>query len=70
MKKNATFVKAKGRAEIGATRRGKGMKIMAIVESPWLAAIGKHACGHPARSPPGAAAFDFYMISYAKTASR
>ena len=32
MKKNATFVKAKGRAEIGATRRGKGMKIMAIVD--------------------------------------
>jgi len=33
MKKNAhrrDVVKAKGRAEIGATKRGKGMKIMAI----------------------------------------
>src|SRR5262249_20237351 len=24
--------------------------------SPWIVAIGKHACGHPARSPPGATA--------------
>src|SRR5215471_7942055 len=22
--------------------------------SPWIAAIGKHACGQPSRSPPGA----------------
>ena len=70
MKKNATFVKVQGSRRDWGKRRGKVMKIMAIVESPWLAAIGKHACGHPARSPPGAAAFDFYMISCAETASR
>jgi len=53
---DATFVMAKGGgAEIGATKRGKGMKIMANVDSPWIAAIGKHACGQPSRSPPGAA---------------
>src|SRR5208283_1774381 len=52
---DATFVMAKGGgAEIGTTKRGKGLKIMAI-GSPWIAALGQHACGKPSRSPPGPA---------------
>src|SRR5262249_56844614 len=47
---HATFVMAKGGgAEIGATKRGKDEN------SPWISAIGKHACGQPSRSPPTAA---------------
>jgi transposase len=43
---DATFVIAKGGgAEVGATKRGKGMKI----------ALGQHPCGEPSRSPPGPA---------------
>ena len=50
---DATFVMAKGGgAEIGATKRGKGMKIMAIVDRH-----GLPPCGQPSRSPPGAAMF-------------
>ena len=57
---DATFVMAKGGGlEIGATKRGKGMKIMAIVDRPWIAALGQHARGEPcdagssSASPPG-----------------
>ena len=45
---DATFVMAKGGgAEIGATKRGKGMKIMAIVDL-WVAAfsVNTHAVNH------------------------
>jgi len=70
MKKNATFVKAKGRAEIGATRRGKGMKIMAIVDRHGLPlSVSTHAATqHEVRVMQ--LRFDFYTISCAKTASR
>jgi hypothetical protein len=36
------------------------MKIMAIVESPWVGALGQHARGEPSRSAFGAAMF--YML--------
>ena len=49
---DATFVMAGGGLEIGATKRGKGMKIMAIV-APWIAAFGQHARGEPSRSAFG-----------------
>src|SRR5262245_12260698 len=53
---DATFVMAKGGGlEIGATKRGKGMKIMAIVDR--IAALGQHARGEPSRSAFGAAMF-------------
>ena len=40
---HATFVMAKGGgAEVGPTKRGKGMKIMAIVHRHGLAALGQH----------------------------
>src|ERR1700730_6268349 len=43
---DATFVMAKGGgSEIGPTKRGKGMKIMAI----GVAALGQHARGEPSR---------------------
>ena len=48
---DATFVMAKGGgAEVGPTKRGKGMKIMAIVD---LAALGQHPRREPSRSAPG-----------------
>ena len=69
MKKNATFVKAKGRAEIGATRRGKGMKIMAIGRHGLSLSLSTHAVTqHEVRLVQ--LRFDFYMISCAETASR
>ena len=47
---DATFVMAKGGgAEIGPTKRGKGMKIMARGSS-WIAALGQHACRQSPRS--------------------
>jgi len=63
-------VKAKGRAEIGATRRGKGMKIMAIVDRHGLPlSVSTHAATqHEVRVVQ--LRFGFYMISCAKTASR
>jgi hypothetical protein len=52
---DAMFVMAKGGgSEIGTTKGGKGMKIMTIGGSPWLAALGQHACGEPSRRPLGA----------------
>jgi transposase len=49
---DATFAMAKGGgAEIGPTRRGKGLKIMAIVDRHGL----PHACCEPPRSTVGAA---------------
>jgi transposase len=53
---DATFVMAKGGgAEIGPTRRGKGMKIMAIVDRHGLPlSVSTHAANH-SRSAPGAA---------------
>ena len=61
-------VKAKGRAEIGATRRGKGMKIMAIVDRHGLPlSVSTHAATqHEVRVVQ--LRFDFYMITRAKTA--
>jgi transposase len=51
---DATFVMAKGGgAGIGSTKRGKGMKIMAI--SSWIAALGQHACRQSPRSSAGTA---------------
>src|SRR5438045_83757 len=53
---DATFVMAKGGgAEIGPTKRGKGMKIMAIVDRHGIAALGQHACRQPPRSSAGTA---------------
>jgi len=45
---DATFVMAKGgEAEIGATKRGKGMKIMAIVDRHGLPlSVSTHAANH------------------------
>jgi transposase len=44
---DATFVMAKGGgAEMGATKRGKGMKVMAIGSS-WIAPLGQHPRGEP-----------------------
>jgi hypothetical protein len=41
---DATFAMAKGGgAEVGPTKRGKGVKIMAIVDRHWLAAVGEYA---------------------------
>ena len=57
---DATFAMAKGGgAEIGPTKRGKGLKIMAI---PRLAAVGEHARREPSRSSLVQLCFDFYMI--------
>ena len=51
---DATFVMAKGGgAEVGATKRGKGMKIMAIVDRHGLPL--SVARGEPSRSPFGTA---------------
>ena len=51
---DATFVMAKGGgSEIGTTKRGKGMKIMAIVDRHGLPLLGQHARGEPSRSPFG-----------------
>ena len=69
MKKNAfidaTFVMAqrwRGR-KYGPTKRGKGMKIMAIVDRHGLPlSVSTHAA-NASRSPLGAGlCFDFYMI--------
>jgi hypothetical protein len=44
---DATFVMAGGGLEIGATKRGKGMKIMAIVDRHGLPlSVGTHAANH------------------------
>src|ERR1700751_2514731 len=52
---DATFAMAKGGgAEIGPTRRGKGLKNHGDCGSPWLAAFGQHPCRKPPRSTPGA----------------
>jgi hypothetical protein len=45
-----------GGAEIGATKRGKGLKIMAIVDRHGLP-LGQYACGQPQRSAFGSALF-------------
>ena len=51
---DATFAMARGGgAEISATKRGKDLKIMA--RSPWLPALGQHACGQPPGSAFGSA---------------
>ena len=60
---DATFVMAKGgEAEIGATKRGKGMKIMAIVDRHGLPlSVSTHAANpHEVRLVQ--LCFDFYMI--------
>src|SRR5262249_32251806 len=60
---DATFVMAKGgRAEIGPTKRGKGMKIMAIVDRHGLPlSISTHAANHQ-EVRLVQLCFDFYMI--------
>ena len=60
---DATFVMAKGGgAEIGPTKRGKGLKIMAIVDRHGLPlSVSTHAANHhEVRSVQ--LCFDFYMI--------
>ncbi len=56
---DATFVMAKGGgAEVGTTKRGKGMKIMAIVDRHGLPlSVSTHAANHHE-----VRLFDFYMI--------
>ena len=50
---DATFVMAKGGgAEVGPTKRGKGMKIIAIVDRHGFAALGQHPRREPSRSAP------------------
>jgi transposase len=60
---DATFVTAKGGgAEIGATKRGKGMKIMAIVDRHGLPlSVSTHAANHH-EVRLVQLCFDFYMI--------
>src|SRR5215813_1236963 len=59
----ATFVMAKGGgAEIGPTKRGKGMKIMAIVDRHGLPlSVSTHAANHH-EVRLVQLCFDFYMI--------
>ena len=53
---DATFAMAKGGgAEIGATKRGKGLEIMAIVDRHGLPLLGQHTRGEPSRSTSGPA---------------
>jgi transposase len=61
---DATFVMAKGGgAEIGATKRGKGMKIMAIVDRHGLPlSVSTHAANHH-EVRLVQLCFDFYMIA-------
>jgi transposase len=60
---DATFVMAKGGgAEIGATKRGKGLKIMAIVDRHGLPlSVSTHAANHH-EVRLVQLCFDFYMI--------
>ena len=60
---DATFLLAKvGGAEIGATKRGKGMKIMAIVDRHGLPlSVSTHAANHH-EVRLVQLCFDFYMI--------
>ena len=60
---DATFVMAKGGgAEVGPTKRGKGMKIMAIVDRHGLPLpVGAHAANHH-EVRLVQLCFDFYMI--------
>jgi transposase len=60
---DATFVPAKGGGdEVGNTKRGKGMKIMAIVERHGLPlAVSTHAANHHEVTLVQLS-FDFYMI--------
>ena len=60
---DATFVMAKGGGlEIGATKRGKGMKIMAIVDRHGLPlSVSAHAANHH-EVRLVQLCFDFYMI--------
>src|SRR6187200_2557865 len=60
---DATFVMAKGGGlEIGATKRGKGMKIMAIVDRHGLPlSVSTHAANHHEVTLVQLS-FDFYMI--------
>src|SRR3974377_1749897 len=60
---DATFAMAKGGgAEIGLTKRGKGMKIMAIVDRHGLPpSVSNQPPNHHER-PLGQLCFDFYMI--------
>src|SRR5262249_25025905 len=60
---DATFVMAKGGGgEIGATKRGKGMKIMAIVDRHGLPlSVSTHAANHH-EVRLVQLCFDFYMI--------
>ena len=45
---DATFVMAKGGgSEIGPTKRGKRHENHGDCGSPWVAALGQHACGAP-----------------------
>jgi hypothetical protein len=53
---DAMFSSAKGGgAEIGPTRRGKGVKIMGICRSRRLAARGEHVRSEPSQGHAGAA---------------
>jgi hypothetical protein len=60
---DATFVMAKGGgADVGATKRGKGMKIMAIVDRHGLPlSVSTHAANHH-EVRLVQLCFDFYMI--------
>src|SRR5262252_5746873 len=57
---DATFAMAEGGgADVGPTKRGKGLKIMAIVGSSWFAALGQYACSEPSRSTLGSIVLRF-----------
>jgi Transposase DDE domain len=60
---DATFVMAKGGgSEVGTTKRGKGMKIMAIVDRHGLPlSVSTHAANHH-EVRLVQLCFDFYMI--------
>jgi hypothetical protein len=60
---DATFLMAKGRgAEIGATKRGKGMKIMAIVDRHDYRSRSARMRRTITKSVWCSLCFDFYMI--------
>jgi transposase len=57
---DATFASAKGGgAEIGPTRRGKGVKILAIVDRHGLPLVGQYACSESSRGHLGATELRF-----------
>ena len=61
---DATFAMAKGGgADVGPTKRGKGLKIMAIVDRHGLPlSVSTHAANHHEVRLVQYVCFDFYMI--------